>query len=102
MKGKIAVLGGGGTGHTMAADLTLAGHEVTLYEEPRHKESLRSALELGGVSMTGAGRQGLAKIHKITTNIEEALKNASTIFVAVVASRHERIAEICSPFLNGG
>lgn len=102
MEKRIAVLGAGGTGHTMAADLTLAGYEVTFYEEPRYKESLKPALELGGVNITGAARQGFARIHKITTDIEEALKDASTIFVAVVASRHERIAEICAPFVRDG
>jgi len=74
MEQRVAVLGAGGTGHTLAADLTLAGYEVIFYEEPRYQESLKPALELGGVNMTGAARQGFAKIHKITKDIEEALK----------------------------
>ena len=102
MEKKIAVIGAGGTGQTAAADLTLAGHHVRLYEQPQHGENLQPVLEKGGIEIKGAGREGFAKIHKVTTNIEEALEDVSVIIVAVVASRHESIAEVCAPHLRDG
>ena len=33
---KITVIGGGGTGIMMAADLTMKGHDVTLFEMYEH------------------------------------------------------------------
>ncbi len=30
----IAILGGGNTGHTTAADISLGGHRVNFYERP--------------------------------------------------------------------
>lgn len=102
MKKRIAVLGAGGTGQTAAADLTLAGCQVTLFENEKFSKSLDAVSEVGGVTIEGAGRTGFAKIHKITTNIEEAIKDAEIIIVAVIAERHAEIAEICAPYLKDG
>jgi len=99
---RIAVLGAGGTGHAMAADLTLAGFEINLYEEPRFKENIEVILKRGGIEKKGAARQGFAKIHRVTTEIAEALKDVKLILVAVLASRHEKIAELCAPYLKDG
>jgi opine dehydrogenase len=99
---RIAVLGAGGTGHALAADLTLAGLEVILYEEPEFKERLEFILTRGGIEITGSVRQGCAEVSKVTTEIEEALKDAEIILVAVIANRHERIAELCAPYLEDG
>lgn len=100
MNKRIAVLGAGGTGQTAAADLTLAGCQVTLYEQPEFSETLDAVSELGGITIEGAGRTGFAKIDKVTTDIEEALKDAEIIIIATVASRHENIAELCIPYLK--
>lgn len=99
---RITVLGAGGTGHAIAADLTLAGFEITLYEEPRFVERLEEVLKRGGVRITGAMGQGFTKISKITTEIQEAFDGAEIILVSVVASRHEKIAELCAPHLKDG
>ena len=99
---KIAVLGAGGTGHTIAADLALDGHEIRLYEEPRHKDRLQYVLMRGGIGITGAIRNGFARLNGATTEIHEALEGAEIIFVSVVASRHEKIAELCAPYLEDG
>lgn len=98
----IAVLGAGGTGKAVAADLSLAGFEVSLYEEPEFKEMLMDVSERGGIEITGAIRQGFAKVSKVTTNIAEALEDAEIILVAVLATRHEKIADLCAPYLKDG
>jgi len=99
---RIAVLGAGGTGHAIAADLTLAGFTVNLYEEPKFEERLEDIIKQGGIEMTGAVREGFAKVSKVTTEIGAALEGAEIILVAVVATRHERIAELCAPCLEDG
>jgi opine dehydrogenase len=97
---KITIIGGGSTGHAAAADLTLAGFEITLFEESQFRERLKPAQSAGGIHIKGAGRQGFATINKITDDIEEALKQTQIIIVAVHARRHEDIAEICAPYLK--
>jgi len=100
---KITVLGAGSTGHAIAADLTLAGFEVTLYEQPGfNEERVETILTQGGIEIRGAARQGFAKISRVTTEMEEALKDTSVVMVAVLASRHEKIAELCAPYLSEG
>jgi len=99
---RIAVVGGGGTGHAIAAELTLAGLEVIMYEEPRFKEKIEAILEHGGIELDIAGHQRFAKISRVTTEIEEALEDASIILIAVVALRHEEIAELCASYLRDG
>ncbi|MBI2882259.1 MAG: NAD/NADP octopine/nopaline dehydrogenase, partial [Candidatus Tectomicrobia bacterium] len=38
---QVAVLGAGGGGQTIAADLTLEGHSVRLFEHPKFAASLK-------------------------------------------------------------
>lgn len=99
---RIAVLGGGGTGHTIAADLTLAGFQVTLYEQAKMAEAFEAISKRGGIKIEGAARKGLARVHRITTNTREALDDADVIIVAVVAARHGEIADLCLPYLRDG
>ena len=46
---KIAVLGAGNGGYTTAADLTLAGHEIYLFEFDKFKENLEP-IQMKGAS----------------------------------------------------
>jgi len=102
MSEKIAVLGAGGTGHAIAADLTLAGFEICLYEEPGVSDSLQEVVKRGGIEITGAVNQGFARISRTTTDIKEALEGAEIVLVAVLALRHERVAELCAPHVKDG
>jgi opine dehydrogenase len=96
----ITVLGAGSTGHAAAADLALAGFRITLFEQPQYKERLQAISERGGILIQGVARQGFAKISKVTTQIVEALTESDIIIVAVVATRHAEIAELCAPYLR--
>jgi opine dehydrogenase len=98
----ITVIGAGGTGHTLTADLSLFGYNVTLYEEPEFKDKLRDVIERNSIELTGAIGQGIAKVTGITTDIQKALKDAEIILVATRANRHEVIAEKCAPYLKNG
>ncbi len=52
---KITVIGGGSTGQAISADLTLAGYEITLFEESQFREKLKPAKSAGGIRIEGIG-----------------------------------------------
>jgi opine dehydrogenase len=99
---KIAIIGGGGTGKSIAADLSLSGYEVILYEEPEYKAAISDVVERGGVEITGALGEKFVKIGNITMDINKALCDVEIIFIATLATRHARIAELCAPILKDG
>jgi opine dehydrogenase len=90
---KIAVLGAGSGGQAMAADLTLAGHEVSLAAIPEHSNAISIIQTCGGIyvdgTTSGAHKTGFAKIALVTTNIEAAIKDAEVIMVVIPAFGQE-------------
>ena len=98
----LAVLGGGSGGHCMAADLTLRGYKVNLYEHPSFKDNFNTTLETGEIKLTGMGVTGLAKIHNLTTDMEKALKDVEVINVVIPAAGHELFFTEMIPFLQDG
>ena len=74
---KVTVIGGGNGAFATAADLTIRGNQVTLFELPRFAAGLSEVIEKGGIEMEAYANNGLtggfAKLHKITTDIGEAL-----------------------------
>jgi opine dehydrogenase len=99
---EIAVIGAGNGGKASAADLTLAGHQVNLFEFEIFKENIRDIQEKKGIELTGVGRNGFAKIKKVTTNIKEALENVDLILIVLPAFAHKYAAKICAPYLSDG
>jgi len=99
---RITIMGAGHAGAAAAADLTLAGHEVTLYELLQFKESIEPILQCGGIMLSGIGRTGFAKINKVTTDIAEAVRGVPIIMVAMVGWAYRTIAELCAPYLEDG
>jgi len=99
---KCAVLGAGAGGYAMAADLSLAGMEVNLYEMPQFRQNLQPIIDQGGIEIKGKARQGFAKVHKVTTDIEEAIRDTKYLFVTTQAIGHETIAQHCAPYLEDG
>ena len=76
---KIAVLGAGHGGYAMAADLTLAGYEVHLFN--RSPEPIEAIRKRGGIEITGDSvyGEGFAKIKKATTDMKEAIEGVDVI-----------------------
>lgn len=99
---KIAVLGAGNAGYACSADLSLAGHKVSLFEFPKFKGNIEPILKRGGIEITGQAREGFARLHKVTTNIKEAIEDVDMILVAVPAFAHKFVAEKCAPHLKDG
>ena len=106
----VAVLGGGACAQTFAAELTLAGYEVRLYELPElAPETLGEVLktheiELGGkqLNFKWFRRAGVAKVDCVTTEISEALKGAGLVIVAIPAIGHKPFFEKMIPYLEDG
>jgi len=96
----IAVVGAGNGGHAMAAHMSLKGFPVRFYEMPRFADNIRPAQERGGIEITGVVGEGFARPELITTDIAEAVKGASHIFVVTQALGHEEVAELCAPHLE--
>ena len=98
---KVAVLGGGGTGCYLAAELKLRGHDVALYEEKEYwQENIDGILARGGVELTGSGPNGFAALERITDNLAEAVAGAELILISMVAWRHMALAEALKPLVN--
>ncbi len=93
---RIAVLGGGNGGLTLAGDLTLAGHKVNLFELPEFWEALAPVRETGEIQLEGLARRGTARLENITCFIEEALAEARLVLVSVPAFGAHRMAEACA------
>ncbi|HSW11174.1 MAG TPA: NAD/NADP octopine/nopaline dehydrogenase family protein [Bacillota bacterium] len=104
MFGPVAVLGGGHGGHCMAADLTLRGHDVHLYEHPRFQDSFRTTLERGCIQLGGpaATVTGEAKLRKVTTDMSEAVRGTRFIHVVVPAFAHDPFFRELLPRLEDG
>lgn len=102
----IAVLGGGNAGHAQAADLSLAGYKVNFYEHPKFTEHFRPTLETHEIDLVEIqgqpGRQAQAKIHKVTTDIKEALADVKLIFLIVPSFAHDFFFEEMIPELKDG
>jgi len=97
---KFAVLGAGNSGRAQAADLALAGHDVNLYDS--FLSMIKGISEKGGLEITGAARQGFAKLHEVTNDIAKAIKGVKVIFIATPAFVHEPLFRESTPYLEDG
>lgn len=100
MMKKIAIVGAGGTGHTLAAELSLRGHEVRLCDGEAYRAVLEQSAALGEISLTGSMGEGTAKIHLITTDVARALEGAELVICCTVANRDQEAAELIAPHLR--
>lgn len=99
---RIAILGAGNGGKAAAADMTLAGHEVNLFELSDFQNNLEPIRQAGGINLVGVGRVGFAKIKLVTANLAEALEDVELIMVVTPAFGHVPLAQACAPLLKDG
>lgn len=106
----VAILGGGVCAQTFAADFSLEGYKVRLYELPEFaRETLGDILKTHEIEITGKQlnfkwfrREGVAKVDIVTTEISEALKGAGLVIVAIPAKGHKPFFENMIPYLEDG
>jgi opine dehydrogenase len=89
----------------MAADLSLMGCCVNLYEDPEFSANLEPIRENGGIFLTGqsfSGKTGLAALNVITDDGKEALDGSDLIFINVPATVIEPFLRKLFPFFTEG
>ena len=98
----VTIMGGGNTAFSAAANLTLLGHQVTLYEIPEFKESLEPVRNTRTIYLKGMAKQGATLIHRMTTDVQEALRASDLVLLMVPANAHRPFAQVCAPHLSSG
>ncbi|MED4782583.1 NAD/NADP octopine/nopaline dehydrogenase family protein [Brevibacillus choshinensis] len=94
---KFAVIGGGNTGQTFAAFLTLQGQEAILFD--RNEEKVKN-LEVSGIRLQN---RLVGHVHvPVTTSIEEAIRGASVILVTTTAGGHKEVCQRMKCHLQEG
>ena len=101
----------------MAADLSLGGHEVHIYEHPQYAgldETLMPIRWKGGITLTarddlgaefappGGGKVGFTKVAMATTDVKEAIKGVQLIMVVVPAFAQKIMMKEFVPHLEDG
>lgn len=99
---RVAVLGGGNTGFSLAANLQLRGFAVTLWEVPAHAATLDPINETRAIRLTGVAAQGTARIARVTTDIAETMAANDLVLVPVPSYAHRAFAAACVPHLRPG
>src|SRR4051812_25035673 len=98
---RVAGLGGGKTGVSLAAKLELRGFFVTLWEIPEHAATL-APLKDNTIRLTGVGEQGVARLTHTTTDIAETLAANDLLLVPVPSYAHHAFAAACAPHFRPG
>lgn len=96
---KIAIIGAGNGGQSIAGYLALEGYETSLYDIDLPKMAVLK--QKGGIEMTGCIK-GFGKIDCITTDIAEAVKNADIVMITTVANAHAAVAKSMAPYIEDG
>ena len=102
---KITVIGCGNAGTTIAADLSLKGHDVTILKTSKsiHNEHFNYVKERKSVYLDDMGKEKKAEISCVTTNLDEAITiQTDLIIVYVQTNYHEDIIKKISPYLHDG
>lgn len=99
---KFAIIGAGNGGKAMAAHLALMGFGVALYN--RTLDHIAEIKARGGLDLQSpvGVPQGFAKLELTTSNIAEAIKDASVIMVVVPSVGHMNIARSIAPYVKSG
>lgn len=87
---RVAILGGGAGGAAAVAELTRAGHDVTLWN--RSVETLAPFQRIGAVEYEGVFGEGVAKPSLITADLRAAVAGADVILVCLPTFSHAPVA----------
>lgn len=98
----IAVLSAGNGGQALAADLTLRGHAVRLYELPRFSANLDAVGKNGGCIRLENKITGEARIACLTTDMGEALRGAEVVYFTAPSYGQQEFFELMVPVLEDG
>lgn len=91
-KKTIAILGGGNGAHTMAADLSMRGYRVRMYEQSAFIHKLSVLQQTLTIHCSGL-LNGSAKIEMLTDDMAAAIDGVDYIAVVTPSFAHETIAK---------
>src|SRR5688500_6163747 len=94
----ITVLGGGHGSYAAAADLTNNGHTVTLWR--RDQAAIEELRENPELAVTSAEGEFKVRVHRVTTDIDEAVSGATLILIPLPATAQEDLADLLAPYLK--
>lgn len=98
---KITILGAGNGGVAAAADWSIAGHEVSLFDFEGFGTQIKAIQEKGGIQAEG-DVEGFAPIKYAGHSIEEAVIDAELIIAIGPAYSTVPFAEAVKPFIKSG
>ena len=96
---KVAVLGGGNASHTIAADLTLKGLKVNMFEMEQFAGSMRSVFETRQIELSGVAGSGIAHLNMVTSDILAAIKDVEVIFIPLPGFTVSAYARLLAPVI---
>jgi opine dehydrogenase len=97
---RITVLGGGHGSYAAAADLTLQGHEVTLWR--RDGAALAALLLERRITLRDAAGEHVATLAAVSDDLATAVRDAELIVAPVPAFGQPALAEALAPYLHDG
>lgn len=100
MSERATIIGAGSGGCAAAADLTLQGFDVTLYN--RSPERVAVLQDQGGVHLKDPEDQGIVPVGKLTVDIEEALAHSNRILIMLPTHTLGHYAQAMAPHLAPG
>jgi opine dehydrogenase len=102
---RIAVLGTGSGGTTVAADLCLKGHKVTLAKTSTavHEDHFAAIQESGGrITTVRDGVRRQVQLDRTTRDVRSAVADADVTILFTQTSFHESVARVIGPCLQSG
>jgi opine dehydrogenase len=99
---KVAILGGGNAAHAIAADLTLKGLTVNMFEMEKFADSMRSVFETREIEMSGVAGSGKARLNLVTSDIQAAVEDVEVIFIPLPGFAVAPYAKMLAPHLKSG
>lgn len=99
---EVAIFGAGNGASALACDLSLRGHNVRLWENPAFSANIEH-LHANGRMVTATGAvSGKAQLSCVTTDAEEAMAGAETIFVIMPSFGQESAFNYMVPHVKEG
>lgn len=100
---KIAVMGAGGTGYSVAAELSLRGYEIWLCDVGAEGgETAEKYTEYAKKMEVSGAIRGTAEIHAVTNDVQAALAEAELVICCTISNWDERVARTIAPWLMPG
>ncbi len=95
----VAILGGGNGGFAAAVHLSTLGHHVHLYN--RSVGTIQAIRDADGIAYSGVLGDGFAALPLITTDLQEAIRDAQLVMVCLPATAFAGLAVELAVLLDG-